>query len=96
MIDAQKLLEQLSDRMQAILAKEPDPQLAMSQILREAESAGLIDASGAIRTRTPALFAMDLLTDNPTALEWAGNVREWLKPLRIGDLPSLLAALRPA
>lgn len=94
-MDARKVLEQLAQRMEMLLSKEADPQPAMAEILNAAESAELIDAPGAIRRDNPRLFVMDLLTENPSAKEWAESAKEWLRPLSISSLPELLDEIRP-
>lgn len=94
MIDPNKLLSQLATRMEAVISKDSDPQSLMSQLLEQAESAGLLDAQGGIRSDSPSLFVQDLITDNPRALEWAQQAREWLKPLQINDRLQLLDAIQ--
>lgn len=96
MKDPKKLLDQFAQRMESLLLKEPDPQPLMLEILEAAESAELLDASGAIRRSSPSLFVMDLLTDNPTAMQWAGLAAEWLNPLAISDSAELIEKIRPA
>ena len=93
MSDATKLLNQFGNRVEAILAKESDPSELMSEILTQAEEAGLIDATGSVRTSSPMSFVMDLLTDNPSALEWAQSKVGELKPLQIKDRHDLLDAI---
>lgn len=95
MTEATKLLTQFGSRIETILAKDPDPPELMSEILTQAEEVGLIDATGSVRTSSPMLFVMDLLTDNPAALEWAQAKLGELKPLQIKDRIDLLDAISP-
>lgn len=92
---ARELLGKLASRIEIILSLEEDPEALMSAILAQAEGAGIIDASGAIRTHSPWLFAMDLLTENPSAYEWAQLAGNWIDPAEIRTRSDLLDALAP-
>jgi hypothetical protein len=95
MSEATHLLSQLAARTEAILANDPDPREAMREIAQEAESAGLIDATGSVRMTSPMVFVRDLLLDNPEAQEWANAKLGEIRPLQIKDKADLLDALSP-
>ena len=93
MKDPKKILEQFAQRMENLLLKETDPQPLMEEILTSAEFAGIVDATGAIRTSTPEVFVMDLLTDNLQALQWTMQAHN-LRPLSINDSAALIEAMQ--
>ena len=95
MAEASKVLEQFGNRMSVILKGMHDPKPSMKEICANAESAGLLDASGAVRLTNVDQFVEDLLLENPLAFEWAQGAKEWLDPLKINNLPDLLDALQP-
>ena len=83
------LLEQLAQRMETLLLKETDPQPLMEEILEAAEFAGIVDATGAIRTKSAEAFVMDLLTYNLQAMDWVMQAHN-LRPLSIRDSDDLI------
>ena len=93
MIEARKKLNQLETRMEVVLSKSSNQPELMQQIMSQMEDAGSLEASGPIRTDSVMMFVMDVLTDNPAAMDWMGTAMETLEPLKINSEEALLEAL---
>ena len=68
-MDSKALIEALAGRVEEIVRGSGDQQGAMDQIAAEAEKIGLLDSNADARTDSVQAFVMDLLTDNPRALD---------------------------
>ena len=87
--EPKQLLDQFAQRMEDLLYSEQNPQPLMEQILEAAEFAGIVDATGAIRTKSAEAFVMDLLTYNLQAMDWVMQAHN-LRPLAISDSDDLI------
>ena len=93
-----KYLEKLEARVALLLDQSPEPETAMSMLDAAANEGGLLQAS--IKTRSPAMFAGQMLTGNPAALDWI-NAKVQLEampphPDRLESLDEIASALRPS
>lgn len=88
------LLADYACRMEILIEQSDDPGRLMGQILHNAEQAGWIDASDAIRTSSAWVFVIDLLLDNPRIRDWINIAEGWLEPSQIEDEEQLLDSIR--
>ena len=94
MRSTRSLLHALGRRFEAVIAGEPDPQLAMDEIALEAERRGLVDIGSSLRRDSPLAFVMDLWYGNPLVLDLLNLRRETLPdPRHVNDLSSVLDAI---
>jgi hypothetical protein len=95
-----KYLEKLEARTVQLLDQQADPAPAMTMLAQAAIEGGLIPDNGAARQSSPVMFAGDLLTQNPAALDWVNAKREaesWPPhPDRIESLDEIASAFRPS
>lgn len=98
-MDARKYISQLTSRLEVLIRKADDPEDAMAEIAEAAEAGGLIYATNDLRTSSPEEFLMDLLEDNPAALDWMAAKLEYdqakmPRPMMITEIGQIADHLR--
>jgi hypothetical protein len=89
-VNAEDYLQSLSEKLIGIIEASDDPAALMRQIAREAEQAEIVRFASDMRMTEPWIFAMDLLTENPSAYEWAQTARVQWPLTNVHDAETLL------